>query len=119
MYSVLTEKEKKKNLFTNIIAREQEVYQYQVNIDNYTALLNVLPTYCPKQLVKYLGLDTSGIVEHVPLEDQQMVSDLIFRNKIEKLLCAEKLEQRKSKYVYDVLISQISPDEFKKINDGE
>jgi len=112
MSDTITAAQKKANLAKNIVAREHEVYGYQVNIDNYTALIALLPSEWPVELAQYQNLTPDQIVDQVPEVDIQEVSDLLFRAKILKLLKTETIEQGKAKHIYDALVSQIDPSEL-------
>lgn len=111
-YTTITEEEKKANLATNILAREHEINGYQVNINNYGAMLANLPTEWPNDLLKYKDMSTQQIATNVPDEHLDLVNDLLFADKIKLLLRTEKIEQGKAKHVYNALVSQLHPDEI-------
>ena len=95
---------KKEDIQKNIEARRQEIYSYQINIDVYTEILDKLTMEWRDDLKVYIGLETSDIVCKVSQEDLQLVSDLNFKEKIQKNLLAEKLEQSKAQHVLDALL---------------
>lgn len=98
---------KKADLLSNIASREAEVYGYQLNINNYTELLKILPSKYPANLEGYSNMTSEQIVENVCEADMQLVSDLNFRDKIAKTLKIEKLEQSKAIHVLNALKSQL------------
>jgi hypothetical protein len=65
-----------------LVAREQEIMGYQINIDNYTLAIE--------------HIKTSGDAD---LED--------FCQKLESLLASEKLEQKKAKVMFFVVQQQV------------
>lgn len=66
-----------------VVHREKEIWHYQLNINNYTAML--------------ASLGAGVLSEH----------DAAFRDKITALLGTEKIEQAKSMRVLDALLSQL------------
>lgn len=105
---MITEDEHKDNLVKHAFGREREEYDYQVNIDNYTAILATLPTGdVPVEISPYMHLK----VEEIPLslDDAmvQMIADYQFRNRIALLLRTERIEQSKTRRVKDVIKAQI------------
>ncbi len=107
--TTITPQEKEDNMVRNIIAREYEVDSYQINIDNYSAMLLTLPTVWPPELLQYKGLTTQNIAEQVPVSDIQMVTDLIFQEKVAISLKTEMIEQIKASHIHKALISQMEP----------
>lgn len=97
--------EKTAQLITNLYYREQEIYGYQVNINNYTTLLNNLPNEWPADLEQYrnAGEDLAG----VPIERLQEVSDLKFAARIAATLRTELVEQNKAKHIYQAMVAQL------------
>lgn len=115
VHTTITSDMVKAQLADNIIAREHEIHHYQVNIDNYTAILANLSTEWPANLLQYKGLSTQQIAEQVPDADMIVVSNLIMADNLTKALKTEKIEQSKSKQVYDALISQLDPAEIEAL----
>ena len=112
MHSTITEKEKKDDLVVNILSREKEIYHYQVNIDNYRAILRLLPEAWPEHLLKYKGWSPADIASQVPDEHLQQVSDLSFRDKVSKSIRSEIIEQGKARHIYNAMISHFEPAEL-------
>lgn len=104
---MITKEKVQSDIITNIANRELEVYGYQLNINNYEAILrNLLCVWC-EDLIKFKGMTSEEIVKNVPEKDIQIVSDLVFRDKIETTLKIEKLEQSKAIHVLNALKSQL------------
>ena len=101
----------KNQLTENIQARMDEVSGYQVNIDNYTAMLALLPSECPDRLAPYISSSIEALAETtIPFEDLEILSDLQFRKRMSSLLVSEKLEQRKAALVLTVLKARLEMD---------
>ncbi len=69
----------------SIDGRKQEIMHYQINIDNYTLALQEIAA--------------------LPKEEQKELEQ--FANQLNNLLESEKLEQKKSKIMLNVLLSQV------------
>lgn len=103
-------------LATNIVYREQEVHQYQVNIDNYTHLLSVLSQGdWPSELVMYSQTKTEELPYSLPLETVTAISDYQFRDRIRVLIRTETIEQNKAKFSLSALKSQIPASELETL----
>ena len=108
---LITDQEKLNNLVINSYHREMEVYNYQVNIDNYTIMLAVLPTdEWPINLVEYQNTDITNIPQSVSDSDIQTISDYQYRDRLRSLLRTERIEQGKASRVLDALKLQIGQD---------
>lgn len=84
--------------------REAELYQYDLNIDNYTAMLAQLPAGdWPEHLVQYKG----KTADQVPDEYDNEVIALSYRDRLRALLKTEKSERKKSELVYETLKAQL------------
>ena len=95
-----------------------EVYSYQVNIDNYTTMLSVLPTDAwPEALVQYQGAEIANIPHSVSDADIQTISDYQYRDRLRALLRTERIEQGKAARVLDALKTQIGADYSTLVNE--
>jgi hypothetical protein len=83
--------------------READIAHYQVNIDNYTSMIGMLPKFWPADLAQYRNTPPVDLVEVLPFDLIQLVSDLQFKEKLERTLVTERLEQRKSMFVLKAL----------------
>ena len=88
----------------NIVMREHEFMSYQMNIENYTAMLARMPQGdWPEHLVQYKSVST----DRVPEEHSEEVNTLNYRDRITALLKTERQEQKKGEAVLDVLLEKI------------
>lgn len=107
---MITNEKRKQDLIANAYYREQEVYQYQVNIDNYTVMLAALPSdEWPESLANYKLTPIEHLPDDMADEDVFMVSNLQYRDRIRSLLRTEKVEQNKAQQVLNALMVQIGP----------
>jgi hypothetical protein len=105
---MITIQEHLNNLVVAAFHREMEVYQYQINIDNYSVMLSALPQGdWPSNLVNYKGTTTDALPESLDDADVALIADYQYRDKIRNLLRSEKVEQGKASRVRDALKSQI------------
>ena len=108
---ILTTQEQQHNLLVNAYHRELEVYHYQVNIDNYTAMLGGLPTdEWPQHLEAYKTTPISEIPMTISETELQTIADYQYRDQIARLLRTEKVEQAKTKKVLEAIKTQITGD---------
>jgi hypothetical protein len=108
---MITTQEHLNNLVVAAFHREMEVYQYQINVDNYGVMLTALPQGdWPSNLVNYKGTTTEALPESLAESDVALIADYQYRDKIRNLLRSEKVEQSKAGRVRDALKSQIGTD---------
>lgn len=104
------------NLVANAAHRVDEVYQYQVNVDNYTVMLAALPTdEWPAHLAQYAAVTTDKLPWNMSDEDVDAVSDYQYRDRLRQLLRSERVEQGKARRVLEALKVQIGPDADRRI----
>lgn len=82
--------------------REDEIAHYQINIDNYTAMIALLPQW-PERLLLHRTTEPVSFIEQWPFDEIQLLSDLQFKDKLERTLLTERLEQRKATFVLQAL----------------
>ena len=108
---MITDQEHLDNLVTAAYHRELEVYQYQINIDNYTMMLSALPSDdWPSGLVQYKGVNADSLPYGLSDADVASVTDYQYRDRLRTLLRTEKVEQSKSIRVRDAIKAQIGED---------
>jgi hypothetical protein len=113
MYLTITSEETLSSLAFNLVYREREVHQYQINIDNYTAMLAILPQgEPPAEILQYMSTKTEELPFDVPLETVQVVADYQYRDRIRYLIRTEAIEQGKAKRVLDALKAQLPADQL-------
>ena len=102
------------NILTNAyIAREQEVHLYQINIDNFTLMLDALPSdNLPDNLASYLTTDIKDLPHSLSDAEVQAITDYKYRDELISRIRTEKSEQSKAKRVLDVVKSQIPADQL-------
>lgn len=95
----VTQDEHDKNLAQAIEMREQEVYQYQTNINNYTAMLAACITDpWPQRLLPYRGMGRDQLAQAIADDDDlDLASQLAFRDELRFRIRSEKIECSKSK----------------------
>jgi hypothetical protein len=105
---VITQDEHLDMLLTNAYHREKEVYQYQVNIDNYTVMLTGLPTdNFPQNLVQYANFETQNLPLDISDDDVQKITQYQYRDRLRTLVRTEKTEQNKARLILEALKAQI------------
>jgi hypothetical protein len=103
-YLSIQQQEHQDYLAEALVHREHELYQYDVNIENYTAMLSALPAgEWPAEIVQYKG----KTADQVPDELDDIVGEYNYRDRLRQLLKTEKQERRKSKVVFDALKTQL------------
>ena len=113
MYLTITNQDTIDTLALNVVHREREVHQYQINIDNYTAMLAALPQGdVPTEIVPYMDTPTEELPTFIPLETIQLIADYQCRKRITYLIRTEAIEQGKAKRVLDALKAQIPADQL-------
>lgn len=101
------------SLALNVVHREREVHQYQINIDNYTTMLAALPQgEPPAEILQYMSTKTEELPFSVSLDVMQQIADYQYRDRISYLVRTELIEQSKAKRVLDALKAQIPADQL-------
>lgn len=95
----VTQSEHDRNLAQSIEMREQEVYQYQTNINNYTAMLaSCIQDPWPQHLMQYRGLGRDQLAATIEDDDDlELASQLAFRDELKFRIRSEKMECNKAK----------------------
>lgn len=115
-YITITVDDTLSTLATNVVHREREVHQYQINIDNYTTMLSALPSgEWPESIAQYKNIPSDAIPFNVSLEIVQLAADYQYRDRISQLLRSENIEQNKSKRVLEALKAQIPSDQLNNL----
>ena len=88
--------------------RQQEVAQYQSNIDTYSAILATLDTALPEHLEPYRTRTDKhqAITEIADLDDVQTLSNVWFAQELHGRIRSEMLEQSKARAILAVLEAQ-------------
>lgn len=95
----VTQDEHDKNLAQAIEMREQEVYQYQTNINNYTAMLaSCIQDPWPQRLLPYRGMTRDQLAQSIQDDDDlDLAGQLAFRDELRLRVRSEKMECSKAK----------------------
>ena len=108
---MITDQEKLASLVMNSFHREMEIYGYQLNIDNYGAMLAALPTGdWPADLEAFKTIKTEDLPHDLSDDQVAQIADLQYRDRLRVLVRTEKAEQNKSVRIRDVLKAQIGAD---------
>jgi len=95
----------------NAYHREMEVYQYQINIDNYTTMMAAMSSDAwPETLSAWASTEIANLPATMSDEDVELISDLQYRDRIRSLIRTEKAEQNKARRVLEALKQQIGAD---------
>lgn len=112
-----------KQLAQSILMREQEVYQYQLNINNFEEMLAgmdaSLPAEWPESLLQYRSWDKDRLVATLDDAALETVTGLLFRDQLRMRIRTEKIEQRKAQMVLDSLKSKVADAEAIKAKIAE
>jgi hypothetical protein len=116
MYMTINPQDTINSLALNVVHREREVHQYQINIDNYTTMLAALPQgEPPAEILQYMSTKTEELPFSVSLEVMQQIADYQYRDRISYLVRTELIEQSKAKRVLDALKAQIPADQLETL----
>ena len=108
---MITDQEKQAGLVMNAFHREMEIYGYQLNIDNYGAMLVVLPADgWPSDLEAFKSVKTEDLPHELSDDQVAQIADYQYRDRLRVLVRTEKAEQNKSIRIRDVLKAQIGAD---------
>lgn len=104
MYYGLDKEYEYTNLAEAALAREQELFYYDLNIDNYKFALEKLPKDpWPDHLLQYKNNDHSTI----NLDVIEEVGIYQYRDHLEVLIKTNNVEKLKCKLIYDALLDKI------------
>jgi hypothetical protein len=108
---MVTNQEHLNNLVAAAFGRELEIYQYQINVDNYVVMLAALPQESwPDDLVQYKEAAIDKLPESLDDDAVLAISEHQYRDRIRNLLRTERVEQSKATRVRDALKAQIGTD---------
>jgi hypothetical protein len=88
-----------------------EIYQYQLNVDNYTVMLAGLPQdNWPDNFLSYKDAAIDKLPEGLDDVTVGMIADYQYRDKLRGLLRTEKVEYGRAGKIRDALKMQIGAD---------
>lgn len=106
---MITTQEHLTNLIFNAYHREKEIYAYQVNIDNYQSMLQLLPVGdIPDALSQYKNVGIAELPFDLSDEDVDLISQYQHKDRLRVLIRTEKSEQTKSKLILETLKNQVA-----------
>lgn len=107
----ITQQDTINTLAVNVVHREREVHQYQINIDNYNQMLVSLPQdNISAELAQYLNTQPDDLPIEMEIATVMLISQYQYRDRLKKLLRTENIEQSKAKAVLDSLKAQLPAD---------
>lgn len=108
---MITTQEHLSNLVVAAYHREMEIYQYQLNVDNYTVMLVGLPQDgWPDALVQYKETAIDNLPQDFDDAKVGLVADYQYRDRLRNLLRTEKVECGRATKIRDALKEQIGAD---------
>jgi hypothetical protein len=93
---------------TALELRQQEVAQYQANIDMYKTILVSMPTELPEHLEKFRTRTDKhvAIAEVEDLDDVELLSNVWFGEQLKASIRTEMVEQAKAKAILAAMQAQ-------------
>ena len=103
----VTQSDHDRNLAMSIDMRENEVYQYEININNYTAMLaSCIADPWPAHLMPYRGMGRDQLAQAIESDDDlDLASQLAFRDELRLRIRSEKMECNKSKMMLAIAVA--------------
>lgn len=100
-------------LADGVVSRTYEVFAYDFNISNYTAMLSALPAdEWPADLVDYKGIPTDQLPATLPMEKVLQIGDYSYRDQLRVRVRSEEVEKAKVERVLVALKAQIPTDQY-------
>ena len=116
MISIITPQDTLNIISNAYVARTHEIHMYQINIDNFTAMLADLPLdNAPDNILQYLDVDVKDLPEALSDQEVQIITAYAYRSELKKRVRAERAEQSKVQRLLDALKNQIPADKFDEI----
>ena len=104
--------DKKNTIVMQLINREREIANYEMNIEHYEALLTTLPQgEWPVLIAGYKGAS----IESVPVDLQTSVNDYSFRDRIKDVLSTERQELNKAIKMHEALCLQLPGEDIQAL----
>jgi hypothetical protein len=104
----VTQDEHEVVLAQSILQRENEVYQYQMNVFNFQSILDGMANLTwPAHLLPYRGMGREQLAANVMNDnDLDLAAELMFRDELRTRLRTEKIELRKTTMMLESLVGQ-------------
>lgn len=104
---IITEEKRIQDLADSIVSRTHEVYQYDLNISNYRAILSSSDGDYPEHLIALKDLPYDQAVLQCPLDDLAELSELFQYMNVSYLVRTEIIERTKANGILQVLVTQL------------
>lgn len=119
-FHTITSEDQVKATADAIVSRERDVHSYDVNIANYTKMLEDLPAgEWPADLVAHKDTPPPSLVDKLTTEQVETVARYQYRDQLRRLLITERIEREKSARVLDALLMQLPEDKTKILADAK
>jgi predicted membrane-bound spermidine synthase len=104
----VTQDEHEITLAQSILQRENEVYQYQLNVFNFELMLSSMENLSwPTHLLPYRGMGREQLAANILNDDDlDLAAELMFRDELRTRLRTEKIELKKTTMMLQSLVSQ-------------
>ena len=114
--SHITNQDRFNLLADSVIHREKEVFSYQINIDNYTAMIASMEELTlPADLAQYEGKKSHELPMALTEDQVQTITDYNYLQQLKAALRTEKVEQGKTQRILDAVKSQIPADQYETL----
>lgn len=106
---IISNAKRESDLADQIVNRTYEVYQYDMNIANYEAMLATLPqSEWPKRLEQFKGLSDHDAAFACDPDDIEELSTYQLRDRVSNLLKSERVERAKAAAILAVVDAQLT-----------
>ena len=95
------------DLADNIVMRTNEVYSYDINIENYEHILSTYLSEYPEHMSYLEGIDPAGAIGNCLPEHLPELAQIIQSSNVSKIIKTEIVERTKSQMILDTLISRL------------
>jgi hypothetical protein len=108
MIEIISNAEKLASLADNIVARTYEVHSYEVNVNNYEAILaNIGNIEISDRMQELRVMSPEEAANQATTEELELLGQVQQFDRVSFLVKTEKIEMAKAQSVLDVLISQL------------
>jgi hypothetical protein len=104
---IITNEQRVKDLADNIVMRTHEVYQYDINISNYQAIVGASDGQYPEHLMALKNVPYDQAVQQCPIADLEELAELFQYERASYLVRTEIVERTKANSILQVLITQL------------
>lgn len=112
----ITDRDRLVILANALKAREEEILQYQINIDNYRLAINDINELYPDGISDQ---EAAGNVDSPSIEDMKRINALMFSVKLTQLAIETELEQDKARFIMNVILKQLDGVDIRSLVSSE